>query len=326
MSLTVHKLSQLSKIPISTLQRWAQEGYLTHRTEENGIRWYEDEDLERLQILLLFKELHIPLNKTRNILEKSSSEILEYQLLLLQEQKRRIENLIHFITIAKAMGLKWFSFDVFNFKEDISRFVDLNINSKEYKTLMKKVTDDNFGQGERMKKTFEEIFLSFSCNQGKDAESEEVQKLVQRFCDWITEFFMPCSAQMIFGYYAALDGEGEVAEIVDEIGGKGTAKFAAEAFFFRYIKDFVEEITPIIEKFKKIYGNDISSQKVLEAVNDMIVCMQKFWGKDNKNFANLAEEFIKESLLDSEQNDEKQVGEFIINAFRYHYVNIINKE
>ena len=67
---TVHEVSRLAGVSIRTLQYYDRIGLL-HPSgyTEAGYRLYDDTDLERLQHILLFRELEFPLKDIKAILD-----------------------------------------------------------------------------------------------------------------------------------------------------------------------------------------------------------------------------------------------------------------
>ena len=65
--MTVHEVSKLSGVSIRALHHYDRIG-LFHpaRVTEAGYRLYDDGDLERLQCILLFKELQFPLKEIKD--------------------------------------------------------------------------------------------------------------------------------------------------------------------------------------------------------------------------------------------------------------------
>lgn len=66
---------------------------------ESGYRMYDDVCLERLQHILLFKELQFPIKEIKDILDSSDfnrNRALEQQIELLTMKKEHLENLILF--------------------------------------------------------------------------------------------------------------------------------------------------------------------------------------------------------------------------------------
>ena len=67
--MTVKEASRLTGISIRTLQYYDKLGLLPAMRTESGYRLYDDAALERLQQILLFRELEFPLRDIRTILD-----------------------------------------------------------------------------------------------------------------------------------------------------------------------------------------------------------------------------------------------------------------
>ena len=107
---TVHEVSELSGVSIRTLQYYDRIGLLssTDRTEA-GYRLYDDAALEKLQQILLFRELEFPLKDIMEIVNRPDfdrSKALEQQIELLKLKKEHIENLIDLAAGIKLLGVK----------------------------------------------------------------------------------------------------------------------------------------------------------------------------------------------------------------------------
>jgi len=105
---TVHEVSELSGVSIRMLQYYDGIGLLspTDRTGA-GYRLYDDAALEKLQQILLFRELQFPLKDIMKIVnwpDFDRSKALEQQIELLKLKKEHIENLIDLAVGIKALG------------------------------------------------------------------------------------------------------------------------------------------------------------------------------------------------------------------------------
>lgn len=97
--MTVNEVSQLTGVSIRTLQYYDQIGLLhpAGRTKA-GYRLYDDAALERLQQILLFRELEFPLREIQRILESPSFDwvkALDQQITLLTLKKQHLDDLFH---------------------------------------------------------------------------------------------------------------------------------------------------------------------------------------------------------------------------------------
>ena len=84
--MTVKEASRLTGISIRTLQYYDKLGLLPVMRTESGYRLYDDAALERLQQILLFRELEFPLKDIQKIVENPAfdrQKALEQQITLL---------------------------------------------------------------------------------------------------------------------------------------------------------------------------------------------------------------------------------------------------
>ncbi len=95
---TVKEMSQISGISVRTLHYYDQIGLLTPSfIGENGYRFYDMDAFERLQEILLFRELEFPLKKIKEILSDPSydkEEALCEQIKWLELKKEHLEKVI----------------------------------------------------------------------------------------------------------------------------------------------------------------------------------------------------------------------------------------
>ena len=96
--MTVNEVSKLSGVSIRSLHHYDKIGLLpATEVTAAGYRLYDDKALERLQMILLFKELQFPLKEITTILDNPEfdrSKALEQQIKLLELRKEHLENLI----------------------------------------------------------------------------------------------------------------------------------------------------------------------------------------------------------------------------------------
>ena len=106
--MTVNEVSKLAGVSIRTLQYYDKIGLLKPaRYTESGYRLYDDTGLERLQQILLFRELEFPLKEIKEIITGSNFDkvkALDQQIELLTLKKEHLENLIDFARKLKTKG------------------------------------------------------------------------------------------------------------------------------------------------------------------------------------------------------------------------------
>ena len=108
--MTVNEVSKLTGVSIRTLQYYDTIGLLKPiEYTESGYRLYDDTSLERLQQILLFRELEFPLKEIKEIIDAPNfdrNKALEQQIELLTMKKEHLENLITFARGVQMLGVK----------------------------------------------------------------------------------------------------------------------------------------------------------------------------------------------------------------------------
>lgn len=126
---TVKEVSQLTGISIRTLRYYDEIGLLKPaRISENQYRLYDDKALEKLQEIMFFKEMDIPLETIKKLLENPEldrKEILLFQKALLERKRNRLNGIIELIEDVRE-GVNTMSFEAFS-EKDIERIVEHTI-------------------------------------------------------------------------------------------------------------------------------------------------------------------------------------------------------
>lgn len=203
---TVKEVSKLSGVSVRTLHYYDEIGLLTpQKSDHSGYRLYDENDLERLQQILFFRELGFELKKIKEILDKpdfNKNQAIQNHKDLLSLKRTRLDNLIK-LTENLLKGENKMSFKEFDMAE-------IENAQKKYK----KETEERWGNTdaykESQKKTAayskddwanitaedSEIYNAFVKNIDKSPSSKEVQELVAKKQAHITKNFTP--AQMKF--------------------------------------------------------------------------------------------------------------------------------
>ena len=234
--MTVNEVSKLTGVSIRTLQYYDAIGLLKpSEYTESGYRLYDDTALEKLQQILLFKELEFSLKEIKTIIDAPNfdkSKALEQQIELLTMKKEHLENLINFARGIKWLGVKKMDFTVFDTKkidEYSKRAKEQWGKSPEYKEFEKKAKDWTDEDQQMMMNDFMQIFVEFGQMMELEPSEEKVQLQVKKLQDYITEHFYHCTKEILNCLGKMYAGGGEFTENIDKAGGKGTADFSAKA-------------------------------------------------------------------------------------------------
>lgn len=171
---TVKEVSKLAGVSIRTLHYYDEIGLLNPtETTQAGYRLYDSAALEKLQQILFFRELDMPLEQIKVILEDAGlakNQLLRTQKKLLQAKKDRLEKIIASIDdILK--GENKMNFEIFS-KADIEQL---------YEAMQENMTDGQkeifirqYGSLEQFKQRFLE-----------NASSDSAQKNYAKVCQMV---------------------------------------------------------------------------------------------------------------------------------------------
>lgn len=93
----IKKVSEISGVSVRTLHHYDKIGLLSPQKQENGYRYYSEEDMSYLQMILFYKYLGFPLKMIKELLKQEDGEILNHlriQLNLMRKEKQKILTLI----------------------------------------------------------------------------------------------------------------------------------------------------------------------------------------------------------------------------------------
>ena len=234
--LTVNEVSKLTGVSARTLQYYDSIGLLKPSSyTESGYRLYDDTSLERLQQILLFKELEFPLKEIKTIIDAPDfdrNKALEQQIELLTMRKEHLENLIDFARGIKLLGVRKMDFEVFDTKkidEYAKRAKEQWGKTPQYKEFEEKTKGMTDKDQQIMADEFMQIFVKFGQMISLDPADAKVQLQVKKLQDYISEHFYQCTKDILIGLGKMYSGGGELTENIDKAGGKGAADFAAKA-------------------------------------------------------------------------------------------------
>lgn len=234
--MTVKEVSDLTGVSIRTLHYYDQLGLLPAAGHtDSGYRLYDDAALERLQQILLFRELEFPLKDIQRILTNSAFDrrkALAQQIELLTLKKQHLESLISLAQKTLTTGGTYMDFTAF----DTQKIQEYTRQAKQqwgatsaYKEFEQKTAHQTAQEAADMGSRLIEILAVFGGMQHKSPAAPAVQTQVKALQAFITEHYYTCTKE-IFAQLGQMYGAGGAfTENINAAGGPGTAEFAAKA-------------------------------------------------------------------------------------------------
>ena len=234
--MTVNEVSKLAGVSVRTLQYYDTIGLLKPAEySESGYRLYDDTDLERLQQILLFRELEFPLKDIKEIINRSDfdkKKALDQQIELLTLKKEHLENLISFARELKKKGagkMDFSAFDTSKIKEYPKKAKEQWGDTAEYKEYEERKAKRSKADEKKVMEDFMEIFKEFGKMQDSDPASKEASDMVLKLKNYISEHFYQCSDEILSGLGKMYVSGNEFTENINRAGGEGTAEFVNKA-------------------------------------------------------------------------------------------------
>ncbi len=230
---TVNEVSKLTGVSVRTLHYYDEIGLLRPAVTTNaGYRLYDDASLERLQQILLFKELEFSLKDIKKIIDCPGFDrkrALAEQIRLLKIKTEHFENLISYAERIIAKGEYKMDFKIFDNEKYKAEAKKLWGNTKEYREYEKKTACYSSEKQESVANELMNIFKEFGSKTDLSPADAEIQSLVKKLQNFITDNYYTCTNETLCGLGQIYSAGGEMTDNIDSAGGKGTAEFTAKA-------------------------------------------------------------------------------------------------
>lgn len=241
--MTVKEVSERTGVSIKTLHHYDRIGLLKPEAHtDSNYRLYDEASLERLQHILLYRELEIPLKDIKEILDAPAfdrKKALGDQIRLFELKIKHMERLIK---LAKEMR------NMKDTKNGVSGGIDFTAFNRDeieayekearerwgstsaYKEYEKKAKGRSESETKEIAARFMAVFAGFGDLKDKFLpENKEVQEQVEKLRCFITDHYYTCSKEILGEISKGYKEGGEMNRNIDKAGGKGTGDFVYQA-------------------------------------------------------------------------------------------------
>lgn len=206
MKMHIKEFAKLTGVSVRTLHYYDEIGLLKPAciNKHTGYRFYDKNNLLRMQEILFYRELDFSLKNIAEILsspdyDKEKALIEQKKLLILK--KERLERLIHAIDGAVKGENIMNAFDNSEFENHKQEAKEKWGNTDAYKEHAEKTKNYSKEKYSELADGMNSIFAEFAecMNNGKDPASDEAQSLVIALQNFITENYYTCSNEILYG-------------------------------------------------------------------------------------------------------------------------------
>jgi DNA-binding transcriptional MerR regulator len=244
MSLTVSQVSRLAGVSVRTLHHYDELGLLRPSgRSQAGYRLYEQQDLQRLQQVLFFKELGFPLEEIARIVSDPAFDLraaLRMQRQLLTERATRVQALIQAVDAAlesiergtvmtkEEMFEVFGDFDPTKYEEEARQRWG---ESEAYRESARRTSRYTKKDWEKIKAEGDHIQreLAARLEAGQAPTDPEVMALAEQHRGYIARWFYPCSLELHRGLGELYVSDSRFTENIDRVR-PGLAQFMRDAF------------------------------------------------------------------------------------------------
>lgn len=233
---TVKQISELTGVSVRTLHHYDAIGLLRPTTvTEAGYRLYDEDALQRLRQILLFRELGFPLKNIPAILDAGEVErraVLQRQMEMLEEKRSRLQNRISlaaFLKLTEVNNMDFENFDAKQMNDHSAQAKALWGKTEAYREYQVKAKGRSRETDQALGDDLMGLFRELGTLREYPADSEPVQQWVKRLQTFITEHYYTCTRQILYGLGQMYADGGSMTENIDNAGGAGTGEFARDA-------------------------------------------------------------------------------------------------
>ena len=242
MGFTVGDLAKLTGITVRTLHHYDEIGLVvpSQRTAA-GYRLYDDKDVIRLQQVLLFRELGLPLDEIAFAIDEAGTreELLRKHREVLVAKRSRIDSMLSALDSAlgaleKGHAMKpddvkqmFEGFDPSQYDEEVKeRWGDTDA----YKESMRRTNKYGKAEWDQIQGDWQKIYgdMAALMKAGTAVSDAAVQALVEAHRAHIDRWFYPCSKEMHKGLGAMYVADARFAANLDKVA-PGFAQYLSDA-------------------------------------------------------------------------------------------------
>ena len=240
----IKKVSEISGVSVRALHHYDEIGLLSPQKQKNGYRYYSEEDMSFLQMILFYKYLGFTLKKIKELLKQEDGEILNnlrIQLDLMQKEEQKLLTLIDTLekTIASqerrvTMSTKE-KFNGFTYRDNQKyKKAAMDMYGKE---VIEKAIEKQKGKEQELTDGFNEIFFAFSKNMSNGLKSiskkniDLAEKLHKHLCKYSFDCKIDVFSSIGYGYVQNIEFKNNLDKF-----GDGTAQYVCDAIQ-QYVKE-----------------------------------------------------------------------------------------
>ena len=233
---TVTEIAKQTGVSVRTLHHYDAIGLLKPTmTTDAGYRLYGEDALERLYLIIIYRELGFSLKQIASILDAPDFDrnaALEQQILLLEEKRQQLQNRIYLARAIQQSGVNNMDITKFDHKKPEDHAAQAKAlwgKTDAYREYEKKSAGRTKEAQQALGDGLMALFAKLGTMKDLSADSDAVQAWVAELQNYITANYYTCTKPILQGLGAMYADGGSMTENIDNAGGHGTGEFAKAA-------------------------------------------------------------------------------------------------
>lgn len=232
---TVKEVSCHTGVSVRTLHHYDAIGLLKPTlVTEAGYRMYDHSALDRLYMILVFRELGLSLKQIAGILDAPDfdrNRVLEQQIRLMEERIGLLKDRIHLAKTMKAIGVTYMDFEGF----DSRKMDDYSAQAKAlygktdaYREYSQKSKNRSKQQELDLGSQVMDFFVRLGKMRPCEPDSDAALAWAKELQAFFTANYYNCTPQILACLAESYADGGSMTENIDKAGGIGTGAFAKQ--------------------------------------------------------------------------------------------------
>ena len=232
---TVKEVSRETGVSVRTLHHYDALGLLKPtEVTAAGYRRYDEAAVERLRMIVIYRELGFPLTEIAGLLDAPDgvrNQALDERIRILEKRRQQLQTRIDFaagLRLRGVNGLNTKGFEAGRLDEYTEQARTLYGKTDAWQEYQRKVKDRTDEEHRALGDGMMALFARLGELRDQPADSTAAQAWAAELQGYITEHYYTCTKEILRGMGEMYAGGGSMTENIDRAGGAGTGAFARE--------------------------------------------------------------------------------------------------
>ncbi len=260
--MTVGEVSKLTGVTVRALHIYDKKGLLCPMRSGEGVandrRLYDEDDLERLEKIVVLQAYGLELSEIAAVLDGGVSAMRDALLSKVEDlkhQQNRPRNLILFTRLVEMSNGEFFECLACG-PMDIDDMADAIRDSPYYQQGIARIRSYSDQEWEELIEELDIIVYDLM-HLGEEEGFLGVERQIDRFSSWWSEHVAPMESLGYLGFWAIFEDETLIAARAEEIGGEEVSASIQMHAFFVCMKRLMSDAAHLIDSISENVDSDV---------------------------------------------------------------------